>query len=77
MLPRENATAMNFNSTEAMKNREWQEYMSNTAYQRAVEDMKKQVLILYWHSKTAAQARREVAQEQFQAQAWVRHHQVR
>lgn len=37
----ENATAMNFNSTEAMKNREWQEYMSNTAYQRAVEDMKK------------------------------------
>lgn len=37
----ENATAMNFNSTEAMKNRDWQEYMSNTAYQRAVEDMKK------------------------------------
>ena len=37
----ENATAMNFNSTEAMKNREWQERMSNTAYQRAVEDMKK------------------------------------
>lgn len=37
----ENATAMNFNSTEAMKNREWQEYMSGTAYQRAVEDMKK------------------------------------
>lgn len=37
----ENATAMNFNSTEAMKNREWQEQMSNTAYQRAVEDMKK------------------------------------
>lgn len=37
----ENSTAMNFNSTEAMKNREWQEYMSNTAYQRAVEDMKK------------------------------------
>ena len=37
----ENAAAMNFNSTEAMKNREWQEYMSNTAYQRAVEDMKK------------------------------------
>lgn len=36
----ENATAMNFNSTEAMKNREWQEYMSNTAYQRAVADMK-------------------------------------
>lgn len=37
----ENATAMNFNSTEAMRNREWQEHMSNTAYQRAVEDMKK------------------------------------
>ena len=37
----ENAAAMNFNSTEAMKNREWQERMSNTAYQRAVEDMKK------------------------------------
>ena len=37
----ENATAMNFNSTEAMKNREWQEHMSNTAYQRAVEDMRK------------------------------------
>ena len=32
---------MNFNSTEAMKNREWQVYMSSTAYQRAVEDMKK------------------------------------
>lgn len=37
----ENSIAMNFNSTEAMKNREWQEHMSNTAYQRAVEDMKK------------------------------------
>lgn len=37
----ENSVAMNFNSTEAMRNREWQEYMSNTAYQRAVEDMKK------------------------------------
>lgn len=37
----ENVTAMNFNSTEAMKDREWQEHMSNTAYQRAVEDMKK------------------------------------
>lgn len=36
----ENAAAMNFNSTEAMKNREWQEHMSNTAYQRAVADMK-------------------------------------
>lgn len=37
----ENSAAMNFNSTEAMKDREWQEHMSNTAYQRAVEDMKK------------------------------------
>ena len=36
----ENSVAMNFNSTEAMKDREWQEHMSNTAYQRAVADMK-------------------------------------
>lgn len=36
----ENSVAMNFNSVEAMKNREWQEHMSNTAYQRAVADMK-------------------------------------
>ena len=28
-----------FNSAEAQKNRDWQEYMSNTAYQRAVKDM--------------------------------------
>lgn len=32
---------MAFNREEAQKNRDWQEYMSNTAYQRAVEDMKK------------------------------------
>ena len=37
----ENSTAMNYNSAEALANREWQEHMSNTAYQRAVEDMKK------------------------------------
>lgn len=30
-----------YNSAEAQKNRDWQEYMSNTAYQRAMEDMKK------------------------------------
>lgn len=37
----ENNTAMNYNSAEALANREWQERMSSTAYQRAVEDMKK------------------------------------
>ena len=37
----ENNVAMNYNSAEALANREWQEHMSNTAYQRAVEDMKK------------------------------------
>lgn len=37
----ENSVAMNYNSAEALANRDWQEHMSNTAYQRAVEDMKK------------------------------------
>lgn len=37
----ENNAAMQYNSAEAAKNREWQEEMSSTAYQRAVEDMKK------------------------------------
>ena len=37
----ENSAAMNYNSAEALANREWQEHMSNTAYQRAVEDMRK------------------------------------
>lgn len=33
--------AAEYNAQEAQKNREWQEYMSNTQYQRAVEDLKK------------------------------------
>lgn len=37
----ENSVAMSYNSAEALADREWQEHMSNTAYQRAVEDMKK------------------------------------
>ena len=41
-IQRENAQiAMDFSSAEADKQRKWQEEMSNTAYQRAVTDMKK------------------------------------
>ena len=32
--------AMAYNSAEAQANRDWQEHMSNTAYQRAVKDMR-------------------------------------
>lgn len=36
----QNETAMSYNSAEAQKNRDWQEQMSNTAYQRAVQDLR-------------------------------------
>lgn len=36
----QNKIAMDYNSAEAQKNRNWQEMMSNTAYQRAMADMK-------------------------------------
>lgn len=36
-----NNAAMSYNSAEAAKNRAWQEQMSNTAYQRTIEDMRK------------------------------------
>lgn len=34
------AVQMRYNAAEAQKNRDWQEHMSNTAYQRSVADMK-------------------------------------
>ena len=34
-------TAMDFSASEAQKNRDFQEYMSNTAYQRAMSDLRK------------------------------------
>lgn len=37
---RQNAKAMQFNASEAAKNRDWQEMMSNTAHQREIKDLK-------------------------------------
>lgn len=36
----QNAKAMLFNQSEAQKNRDWQEFMSNTAHQREVRDLR-------------------------------------
>lgn len=36
----QNQKAMDFNAAEAAKNRNWQEYMSNTAHQREIRDLK-------------------------------------
>lgn len=36
----QNAKAMEFNAREAQKNRDWQQYMSNTAHQREIADLK-------------------------------------
>lgn len=36
----QNKLAMDFNAAEAAKNRDWQRYMSNTAHQREVADLK-------------------------------------
>lgn len=37
---RQNALAMQFNAQEAAKSRSWQEYMSNSAHQREIRDLK-------------------------------------
>lgn len=36
----QNQKAMDFNAAEAAKSRDWQEYMSNTAHQREIKDLK-------------------------------------